>query len=190
MLTDQEKETLRKNIERYEGRINHLYLDSRGFVTVGVGHMIPDVSQAQKLNFIKADGSAASADDIKDAFEKVKQQPENRVASFYKSATALTMTNEEVDRLTDKHIETFHKELQKIYGDFDAYPSNARLALFDMIFNLGMTNLRKRWPKMNACVANQDWGAAAEQCRRKGIADERNDYVKDLFRSAGNTEIA
>ena len=44
MITPSEKQTLRANLEKYEGKINHMYLDSRGFVTVGVGHLIVDIT--------------------------------------------------------------------------------------------------------------------------------------------------
>ena len=29
-----------KNTEKFEGRVPHLYLDTRGLVTVGIGHLI------------------------------------------------------------------------------------------------------------------------------------------------------
>ncbi|MFT6102207.1 MAG: GH24 family phage-related lysozyme (muramidase) [Candidatus Endobugula sp.] len=35
-------------MERYEGKVTHRYLDSKGFVTVGVGHLIKDLTSAQK----------------------------------------------------------------------------------------------------------------------------------------------
>ena len=189
MLSEAVKNTLRNNIERYEGRVSHMYLDSRGFVTVGVGHLLSDVASAQKLPFVQADGQAATAADIAAEFDKLAQQEGNRVASYYKQFTTLILTDAEIDNLTDKHIDSFYGELKTIYDGFDDFPSDAKLALFDLIFNLGMTNLRKKWPKMNACVAARDWTAAADNCRRRGIADARNDYVKDLFISA-ETEIA
>lgn len=35
MLTAMEKQILRKNLEKYEGRIEHMYKDTKGFITVG-----------------------------------------------------------------------------------------------------------------------------------------------------------
>lgn len=34
------KQEVLKNLQTYEGRIKHLYLDSVGKVTVGVGHLV------------------------------------------------------------------------------------------------------------------------------------------------------
>lgn len=52
MLTAMEKQILRKNLEKYEGRIEHMYKDTKGFITVGVGHLIKNLTAAQALDFI------------------------------------------------------------------------------------------------------------------------------------------
>ncbi len=190
MLTDNEINTLRTNIERYEGKVPHMYLDSRGFVTVGVGHLLSKVEDAQKVLFQKANGEAASAEDIAAEFTRVAEQQGNRVASYYKQFTTLSLSDDTMDQLTNKHIDSFYDELKVIYDDFDTFPSSVKLALFDLIFNLGMTSLRKKWPKLNGCVAAKDWAGAADNCRRRGIADERNDYVKTLLLSGADSAIA
>jgi GH24 family phage-related lysozyme (muramidase) len=190
MLTKELITTLRKNIEKYEGKVNHLYLDSRGFVTVGIGHLLSTVADAEKIPFQKKDGTAATTTEISEEYAKVKSQEDNRVASYYQQFTQLILSDAEMDALTDKHIDSFYKELKTIYDGFDDFPAEIKLALFDLIFNLGMTALRKKWPKLNACIAARDWVAAAENCRRRGIADERNDYVKSLLESGGKTAIA
>lgn len=183
MLSGNLRQTLRDNIQRYEGKVNHMYLDTRGFVTVGVGHLLATVDDAKKLSFLQGD-IAASAEAIAIEYDKVKSQEMARVASYYKQFTTLHLSEESINQITDKHIDSFYKELKVIYDGFDDFPDSAKLALFDMIFNLGMTGLRKKWPRFNACVANNDWASAANDCRRRGIADERNDYVKKLLVSA------
>lgn len=190
MLTDNEINTLRNNIERYEGKINHLYLDSKGYVTVGVGHLLSTVEDAQKLPFLDQQGEPATKDMIAEEFATISSKDGNRVANYYQQFTLLTLSNSAIDALTDKHIDSFYKELKVIYDGFDEFPSKVKLALFDLIFNLGMTSLRKKWPKLNACIAQKDWLAAASNSRRRGIADERNQYVKDLLASSADSAIA
>lgn len=189
MLTENELDTLRKNLERYEGKVAHMYLDSRGFVTVGVGSLLSKVGDAQKLPFLKESGEYASQEEIGSEFNAVESQEGNRVASYYQQFTALHLSNDAINDITNEHIETFYKELKVIYEGFDDFPSKAKLALFDLIFNLGMTKLRKKWPKLNACVAASDWAAAAENCRRRGISDDRNDYVKELLLTSSDQSI-
>jgi len=63
-----------------------------------------------------------------------------------------------------------------------------KLALFDMIFNLGMPNLKNTWPKFNAAIQAKDWQAAANNSNRKPpVSPERNQYVKDLLEKASNS---
>jgi len=39
-LSTETRATLKKNLSKYEGKIEHLYLDTKGKVTVGIGHLI------------------------------------------------------------------------------------------------------------------------------------------------------
>jgi len=48
MLTEKEKNTLRKNLIRYEGNVPHMYLDKKGYLTIGVGHLVRDLAAALK----------------------------------------------------------------------------------------------------------------------------------------------
>lgn len=186
MLSLAEKKTLRSKLKKYEGSIPHMYLDSKGYVTVGIGHLITSVAEAQKLSFVDAGtGKKASAADIKTDYDNVKKQTKNRIASFYKKHTKLKLTQSEIDKLTDKHIESFYKELKRIYANFDTFPTEVRLALFDMIFNLGMTNLKNKWPSFNKHIKAKDWQKAANNSNRMApVSATRNKYVKDLLEKA------
>ena len=182
MLSEQTKQTLREKLNEYEGKVNHMYLDSKGYVTVGVGHLLESVAAAQALKFVQQEGSAASAAQIATDFESVKAQAPNRVASYYKKYTQLTLAQADIESLTDEHIESFYTELKQLYPEFDSYPVVAQLALFDMIFNLGMTTLKRGFPSFNRAVLARDWQkAAAESHRKAPISEARNQYVHDLL---------
>lgn len=60
--------TLQSFIEKHEGNVDHVYRDSRGFLTAGIGHLLPQngpyrdgeaVSQAQVAAWFKQDTSTA-----------------------------------------------------------------------------------------------------------------------------------
>ncbi len=87
MLAAREKQILRTKLEKYEGKVNHMYKDSKGYITVGVGHLINSVADAQKLAFKTAKNLPASSTEIKMDYEAVKKQPANRLASFYEKHT-------------------------------------------------------------------------------------------------------
>ncbi|MCU7918872.1 MAG: hypothetical protein KZQ99_06640 [Candidatus Thiodiazotropha sp. (ex Dulcina madagascariensis)] len=188
MITVAEKSILRKRLQLYEGNIPHMYLDSNGYVTVGVGHLITNLSEAKKLLFVDVKtGKKASSSEIKTDYDNVNKQAKNRIASYYKKYTKLILKQAEIDNLTNKHINSFYFELKKIYQDFDKYPTEVRLALFDLIFNLGMPTLKNKWPTFNKYIKIKDWQQAANNSKRKPpVSAARNKYVKDLLEKAAN----
>lgn len=190
MVSATEKTILRAKMEKYEGKFSYMYLDSKGFITVGVGHLLKDLASAQKLNFKKSNNRPASKDEIKADYAAVKQQPKNRLASFYKKYVKLKLLEADIITLTNKHIDSFEVELNRIFPDFSTYPSEVRLSLFDIIFNVGMTDLNHKWPSLKKAVKAKDWSTAAKESNRKPpISAKRNSYVKNLFeKAAANTK--
>jgi GH24 family phage-related lysozyme (muramidase) len=174
-----------------------MYLDSNGFVTVGVGHLIPKASDAAGLTFYVTKTAVLATEDQKKAeYEAMLKETKGKVASGYKSKATLFMKPADIDALTKEHIESFEGELKRLYSasayppGFDAFPTEARLALFDMIFNLGATKLKKSYLSFNLAIAKADWEKAAKECFRNGIQLTRNNYVKDLFQKAADAKKA
>ena len=187
MATETEKSTLRQKLETYEGCVEHMYLDTKGYVTIGVGHLLSTLAAAQTLAFItQKESKSATKDQIKTDYEAVKKQTKGLVSSSYKKHTKLKLKKADIDKLTNKHIDSFEGELKKIYGsdEFGKYPSDVRLALFDMIFNLGMTNLKSKFPTFNKHIKDKKWSEAAKESNRSDVSESRNKYVKDLLEKA------
>jgi len=185
MASAVEKTKLRAKMEKYEGKVSHMYLDSKGLVTVGVGHLLKDLASAQKLSFKKSNNMPASKSEIKADYDAVKKQSKNRLASFYKKHVVLKLLDVDMNALTNKHIDSFEGELKKIFTDFSTYPTEVKFALFDIIFNVGMTDLNNKWPSFKTAIKAKDWSKAAKESNRKSpISAERNKYVKDLLDKA------
>ncbi len=74
MLAEKEKQTLRKNLIRYEGDVRHMYLDTEGYVTIGVGHLVRNLAAALKLNLVVGKtGVIATEAQITTDYEMVKK---------------------------------------------------------------------------------------------------------------------
>ncbi|MBE1285410.1 MAG: hypothetical protein GJ676_19010 [Rhodobacteraceae bacterium] len=172
---------LKKKLVLYEGKIPHMYLDSVGKVTVGVGHMLPNLSAAQKLSFVNASNKAATKEEIKTDWDAVVAKGKGLKASAYKHKDSLTLPVAKIDAQMASHIKSFRTELKKIFPNFQNYSDEVRLALFDMIFNLGMTRLKKKFPTFVQAIKDEDWKKAASESKRKGISGKRNAYVKKLL---------
>lgn len=186
--------TIAKKLEEYEGRCNHLYLDSVGKVTVGIGHMIPSrVAMTTVMLYTIKGGrpaSPASLPEKQKEYDMIAKQPRNYQASWYKQHTQLIMKDADIDAQLGRHIGVFYKELVALYSKsngflgFDNMPDEVQLALFDMVFNLGAAKLRAQYVLMNNAVKAEKWDVAARECNRVGIDTARNSYVKHLFLAA------
>lgn len=182
-------------LESYEGRVNHLYLDTVGKVTVGVGHLIPYRGAISRVDLYTVwngvTGSMATFSEKQDEYDRVSAQPAGYRASWYRSATRLVMLDTTISRLRDEHVDTFHRELRAIYArkngfaeDFDGFPETVQAALFDLIFNLGASRLMNTFPRFNQSIRASDWRTAAKESHRPQVSAERNRYVHQLFLSA------
>lgn len=179
------KNKVRSKLKREEGCLSHMYLDTRGYVTVGVGHMMPSVKSAKKLKFIlRSSGKLATPDQISDDFTNVKNAEPGRIASSYKPLTKLDLPDSEVDIILDKQIDEFESALKNHFSNYYRFPHSAQHALLDMAFNLGAQGLLKKFPKLIANAEKENWDECANECRRVGIGDSRNESTKKLFSQA------
>ncbi len=186
------KKRVAKKLEEYEGRVNHLYLDAKGYVTIGVGHLVKNRNAVAALVLCKTKNSVpaqlASLKEKQDEYDTIVKQPVKYMASWYKQHTTLVMKKEDIDALLDKHIDSFFQELIGIYqkskgcfDEFDNLPENVQLALFDMIFNLGANQIVNDFPKFDQAIKAGDWATAARESNRPDVNIKRNNYVKSLF---------
>lgn len=175
---------VRAMLKEGEGSIPWMYLDTVGKVTVGVGNMLPNAAAAQALPFEEADGRAANAGVIADAFQDVSAQPKGRPAGAYESVTSIRLSEQGIDDLLDQRIDEFESGLRQLFPGFDSYPDPARMGILDMAFNLGLNGLQTKFPTFTRCARNKDWNCCANQCRRTGIQESRNVETRQLFLAA------
>ncbi len=179
-------ENIKKRMIESEGNITHMYLDTKGKVTVGIGAMLPDVNAAKKIGFVTRDKKLkVTLKQIEEDYKAIKKQPKGKLASAYKKYTKLELPERKINALLKAHIKDFKHQLRSKYPGFDIFPEEAQEALLDMAFNLGTHALRTRWPKLNKEGINKrDWKAAAKYCNRPDVSLKRNKMVKELFEKA------
>lgn len=179
---------LKASIKGAEGTLSHMYLDTVGLVTVGVGHMTPNAEAAQRLTFIvRSNGSRATAEQIAADYASVSLQPKGMLAARYQAFTALDMTPAAIDDLLSADVAVVEAGVRSRFAGYDGYPEPAQDALLDMAFNLGVAGLADHYPHLKAAAEAGDWTTCAAQCHRNGIGDERNAATKALFESAAAT---
>lgn len=189
------KSEVGKKLKEYEGKLNHLYLDSLGKVTVGIGHLVANRTAMGPIPMFKTKNGvatqAATTQEKMNEYDTIAKLSKGYKASWYGKHTTLIMKEADIKNLLEKHIGSFYKELTTIYqkskgypDDFDNLPKNVQIALFDMIFNLGANKIVNVFQSFDTAFKAGDWSKAAQESNRPQLSSARNSYVKNLFLSA------
>ena len=198
-ISTETRATLKKNLVDYEDSINHLYLDTKGKVTVGIGHLISNKNAMSGVTLYKVKNklltTPATLQEKMTEYTNIAKQPWGKrySAKYFEKHTTLKMKEFDINYLFNKHLDSFYLELKNIYKkekgfsqNFDDFHKDVQLALFDMIFNLGATKLVNSFPKFNAAIKKDDFKEAAKQSHRLDVDEARNKYVQKLFEGVDN----
>jgi GH24 family phage-related lysozyme (muramidase) len=194
---------IRGELDRWEQPIRWMYLDSEGLVTVGCGTMLPNAAAAKRVSFVHGTSlQVATPAEVEAAWnslhsgaaaQKAAASSKKFNAKHYADKTDLRITDASTQALRDDHIKADYVELKKIYLQFDSFPDDAKVALFDMIYNVGPGRNKTRHHRasglrnfvaMNAAINAGKWSLAADRCTRHGIPAQRNRRTAELFRNS------
>lgn len=191
-LSEATKKKVIAKLKVFEGSIPHLYLDTKGYVTVGIGHLISNRTDMKRVKMHtvknKLPDKLATLAEKQTEFDTIKALTKGKKASAYKKDTTLVMKDTEIQSLKGTHVKNFYANLTADYtvangyaNTFDDLHENVQLALFDMIFNLGRSGLKKKFPTFNQAIKDENWSKAATESNRPDVGKSRNTYVKRLF---------
>lgn len=154
----------RQGIEEY---VPHMYLDKYGNVTVGIGHLIPDVDKAKGLSFTKRGTTVgASHSEIELAFNAVKSSGLiNATAPAFRNLTSIFMTEADAVIQAMKDIDEFLRILKSsdYFPEFDSYPTLAKRGLLDLAYNVGADEARFGYKQTSAAALRRNWKEAGVQ---------------------------
>jgi GH24 family phage-related lysozyme (muramidase) len=167
----------------FEGNVPFMYRDTAGWVTVGVGQMLPDVNAAKKYPFLTPLGGVATKDEIDKDYHRVYAITAGLTADKYRAQSSLLLPDEYIQSLLMNKLKECDLHLRRHYIRYDLYPELVKLALLDMIYNMGASKLFGQFSTFEKAVNAQDWNTAAEQCHRKhkGASDNRNAWTRHQF---------
>jgi GH24 family phage-related lysozyme (muramidase) len=170
-------------LKEFEGCVPWMYRDTVGKVTVGVGLMLSDAKAAAALPFLVG-GRAATREEIAAEYARVDAMAMGRASTFYKTPTSLMLTQQTIDAKLSSIFAGFEADLRSQFSHYDALPDGVKMALLDMIYNLGPAGLFKGFPHLVAAIQTGAWAKAAEHCMRHGPSAARNDWTRKQFLSA------
>jgi GH24 family phage-related lysozyme (muramidase) len=170
-------------LKEFEGCVPWMYRDTVGKVTVGVGLMLPDAKAAEALPFVLGP-RAATSQEIAAEYARVDAMALGRASSFYKTPASLELTQQTIDAKLSSVLEGLEANLRAEFPHYDTLPDAVKMALLDMIYNLGPAGLFKGFPHLIAAVQTGAWSQAAEHCIRRGPGEARNNWTREQFLSA------
>lgn len=186
-------QTLKKvvdDLRLFEGAKPYMYLDTVSTVTVGVGSALFSKNDVDSINFVhSATNLPASQAEKRAAWQTVQNvsAPRGAVCNyepiFFKTLTSIVINKWEQDYLLNIKLEEFYKHLVRIYPGFDSMPENAKIALFDMIYNLGPAHIEYTFVQFTKAVRARKWAIAAAQSYRPQVGAPRNATIKAYFES-------
>ena len=182
-------ETVLAKLKEFEGCVPWMYLDTVGKVTVGIGLMLPSGPAADALPFVIGDRAATTAEIAKE-FARVSGMEKGRVAKFYARTGGLRLTQEAIDTKLRSTLEGFEGYLRRYLPMYDSLPDAAKVALLDMVYNLGPGRLFAEYPRLIAAIEAGDWKAAAAASARRGPSPARNLWTKQQLLDAAKAVVS
>lgn len=192
----------KQNLKEHEDDIESPYIDTAFKITIGIGINIDEKGKFINLPWRigKEDGPNATQEQIEAAYDALTQQksnPENIktteesgqkngifnvFAEKQEDWTDFKLPQETRDELFSVAFNDFSDVLSaKKFADFECFPPMAKVALMDMIYNLGETKFsRNNWPNLFKAVNQRDWKEAAKQSNRK-IPNDSTGRNRDTF---------
>ena len=186
-MTNYLEQSLEK-LKEFEGCVPWMYRDTVGKITVGVGLMLPNPEAAQALPFVVGTRPAI-AEEIAAEFARVDAMVAGKPSSFYKLPSSLQLPQQTIDAKLSAVLQQFENDLRTQLPHYDGLPDTVKMALLDMIYNLGPSGLFKGFPHHMATVEAGAWVQAAAACMRRGPGPERNAWTRQQFLSAAGVTI-
>jgi len=164
-----------------------MYLDRRGFVTVGIGNKLNSIDDATKLGFIVNEDKSdirTWRKVIQDDYRRVATMPPGLPAAHYATPSSPWLSKAYAEGLCRQRVTgEFLPGLRALSLDVDAFPTPAVRALVAMAYCLGLGGLAEFRMMLSRC-RRLDFRGAALQCDMKGARAETNAKHERWFNQA------
>lgn len=165
-----------------EGDIPHMYRDSLGFVTWGIGLKEDPLSnRGRDAGWTKGNGYPASDAEIDAEWRRIKAAPKGAPAA--RNIATMHVPQPGRDDAFWDEVTGMERTLGNQFVEWEDWPADAQLAVLSMSWNFG-PNLRKSWPDLSTHLDDQDFEWAAQHCEPAVGPSARSRGNKVLFYQA------
>ncbi|NJN48254.1 MAG: hypothetical protein HC808_19225 [Candidatus Competibacteraceae bacterium] len=185
-----------------EGKTRYMYCDVNGYVTVALGILLQNATVAKRLDWqVRGTKRKASASEVEDSFEKVKERylelkkSGERLtdARKYRDTTDIRLSEAEIKHAIDKKLRGFENLWKGVLGsEWDSFPADAQVAILAISWRMGnpLAVKRKKRALYDAIIA-QDFTTAAKESGFPGSSHRRkwkNQSLEYMFTNAATIE--
>jgi hypothetical protein len=180
-------------LKQFEGKVNFMYLDVKGLVTIGIGNLIDPINMALKYEFSPKGGSGvASSGEVTAELQTVKARKDliNAGSSAFNNITRLQLSDRGIKSMVldgaaaiENYIKT-NASARTFYGNFDNWPADAQLGFMGVAWG-GIPLPQFGWHKFPDACKDEDWDAASVECKiNSPLAAGRNEAHQLMFMNA------
>lgn len=184
---------LRKAAERlkdpdFEGLVPHIYLDTKGKITTGVGALVDDETTFKAVDWL-VDNKRPATDAEKQAaynhFQDLKRQEkfgQKYGAGYYKDESILQVSEAFALQRMNEHLQNDLKKLREGIDRFDSLPYPLKEVLLDIRYNTGAVS-QTRWPNLRNGIREKNLTKIYHNVNRLKIQKKRNQWGKEHIKA-------
>lgn len=181
--------------KRFEGEIDHMYLDIKGLVTTGVGNLIDSIQSCIFFPWrVRSTHELATRAEITCEWTRIKSMKHlaKAGARAARHECYLYLDSASIDSLVVQRALSNERIMKTFFPKFSDYPVDAQLAMHSMAWAIG-AGWSKKFPRCARSILDHDWMAAASECNINSTGNPgvipRNKANQKLFRAAAVTTL-
>lgn len=184
---------LRKAAERlktpeFEGYVPHIYLDTKGKITTGVGALVDDETTFKAVDWLVDNKRPATDAEMQTAynhFQDLKRQEkfgQKYGAGYYKDESILQVSEAFALQRMNEHLQNDLKKLREGIDRFDSLPYPLKEVLLDIRYNTGAVS-QTRWPNLRNGIREKNLTKIYHNVNRLKIQKKRNQWGKERIKA-------
>jgi GH24 family phage-related lysozyme (muramidase) len=182
-----------------EGFVSHMYKDTEGKVTIGIGTNLTDNGGAEGAirmllgkTLVKKTKELATPRQIEQDYNRVlalnlrTSDDKPAAARAYARHTKIILSRAGARELAEDFARQEIATVVRggLYPDFETTPAKAQMGLMDIVYNVGYARFTNQFDNFQIAYNRRDWRTAGIETFRSEISSERNGVVLKLFLGA------
>lgn len=173
---------------KFEGYVPHIYLDTEGFITTGVGALVDDEKTFMAIDWL-VDGIRPATDAEKQAaynrFQDLKRQKkfgQDYGAGYYKDKSRLHVSEAYALQRMNEHVQNDLERLRNGIDGFDNLPYPLKEVLMDIRYTSGSVT-RDNWKHLRDGIDKKDLTQIFNHVNRPQVSSSRNQWAKERVKA-------